>query len=135
MSDDPVKQRQFINSNNQREPSREIPNMSALPKQRWYLPKKNSTRIAIYMTFGILFSIGSFYGVWYSIESEKSRRHTSIARDIEREKWRRKQLGLPEKDEYDDGFADQYESMEVNQKDVELAKRSIEETARTLGKN
>ena len=41
-------------------------------------------------------------------------------------------LGLPERDEYDDGFAEQYESMPVNHRDVELAKRSIEETAKTL---
>lgn len=116
----------------QHEPSRELPNMSAMPKQRWYLPKKVSTRVAIYMTFGFLFSIGSFFGVWWSMESEKQRRHTSIARDIEREKWRRVQLGLPEKDEYDDGFADRYEAMPVNHHDVELAKKSIAETARTL---
>ena len=124
----------FSNNNNDslREPSREIPNMTAVTKQRWYLPKKNSTRVALYMTVGILFSIGSFYGVWWSMESEKQRRHTSIARDIERERWRRKQLGLPERDEFDDGFAEQYESMPVNHRDVELAKRSIEETAKTL---
>lgn len=109
-----------------------MPNMSAAPKQRWYLPKKGSTRIVMYSAFGVLFSVGSFVGVWYSMDVEKKRRHTSIARDIEREKWRRKQLGLPERDEYDDNFAEEYEARADNKYDVMLAKASIAETERVL---
>lgn len=115
---------------------RSMPNLSGASgtTQRWFLPKTQRGRIALYTSFGVLFSLGSFYGVWWSMEQEKNRRHTSIARDIEREKWRRKQLGLPEKDVYDDGFADIYENQEKNKADVILAKASIENCAKQLGK-
>lgn len=103
-------------------------------KKRWFLPKTQRGRIVLYSSIGILFGFGSFFGVNYSIETEKTRRHLSIARDIERERWRRKQLGLPEKDEFDDGFAQVYESQEKNKLDVELAKQSIENCAKNIGK-
>lgn len=125
------------NDNNRNEDiNRCMPNLSGASgtTKRWFLPNTQKGRVILYTSFGVLFSIGSFYGVWWSMESEKARRHTSIARDIEREKWRRKQLGLPDKDVYDDGFAEIYENQEKNKRDVILAKESIRDTAKTLGK-
>ena len=54
---------------------------------------------------GCLFVIGTFVGVSVNEELQKVRRHSSIAKDIEREKWRATQLGLETRD---DGFAETY---------------------------
>ncbi|ESL05999.1 hypothetical protein TRSC58_06334 [Trypanosoma rangeli SC58] len=57
--------------------------------------------------FGSILVAASIYtAVYYSEESERQRRHTSIEKDIERERWRAKELGLGEP--RDDGFADAY---------------------------
>ncbi|EAN89012.1 hypothetical protein C3747_16g1164c [Trypanosoma cruzi] len=57
--------------------------------------------------FGSLFFATSIYAaVHYSEEKERRRRHVSIENDIERERWRAKELGLEEP--RDDGFADAY---------------------------
>jgi len=55
-----------------------------------------------------LFASTAAYYVWWTEEAFKRDRHRSIERDIKREKWRRRQLGLPEEDPLDDGFASKY---------------------------
>lgn len=47
-----------------------------------------------------------YFAVWWSEEKERLRKHTSIERDIEREKWRAEELGLEHPT--DDGFAEHY---------------------------
>lgn len=47
-----------------------------------------------------------YLAVYYSEEKQRDRRHASIAKDIERERWRAKELGLV--DPVDDGFAEKY---------------------------
>ena len=54
------------------------------------------------------FVLGAGYYVWWYDEAYKRVRHKSIERDIKREAWRRQQLGLPEDDPMEDGFAKKY---------------------------
>ncbi|CBH18323.1 uncharacterized protein TEOVI_000177900 [Trypanosoma equiperdum] len=64
-------------------------------------------RVDKQLFFGsILVAAAVYAGVYYSEEAERSRRHASIAKDIERERWRALELGLEEPT--DDGFADKY---------------------------
>ncbi|KEG07122.1 hypothetical protein DQ04_10821000 [Trypanosoma grayi] len=51
----------------------------------------------------ILAAAAMYAGVYYYEEKERNRRHTSIEKDIERERWRAQELGLGEPT--DDGFA------------------------------
>lgn len=54
-----------------------------------------------------MFVVFTYSSVWWTEEREKRRKHTSIEKDIERERWRADQLGLGAP-EADDGFADTY---------------------------
>jgi len=47
-----------------------------------------------------------YIAVYLSEERQRERRHASIGKDIERERWRAKELGLMEP--VDDGFAENY---------------------------
>jgi hypothetical protein len=51
------------------------------------------------------FALATLAVVWYSDETQKKRRHSSIGKDIEREKIRAKALGLTVSD---DGFAEKF---------------------------
>lgn len=53
-------------------------------------------------------AIGIYVAIYWSEEKERTRRHTSIEKDIERERWRARELGLEKP--RDDGFADRYEA-------------------------
>jgi hypothetical protein len=55
-----------------------------------------------------LTAIGIYVAIYWSEEKEKNRRHTSIEKDIERERWRARELGLGKPT--DDGFAARYEA-------------------------
>ncbi|KAH8604937.1 hypothetical protein ERJ75_001664800 [Trypanosoma vivax] len=60
-----------------------------------------------HMFFGSIFAAIAIYAsVYYSEERNRERRHASIAKDIERERWRAQELGygVPT----DDGFAERY---------------------------
>lgn len=92
---------------------------------------KGARRAFAFFTFGVVFPWVSLYLVQSSMDEEKRRRHMSIARDIERERWRRQQLGLPP-DVDDDGFADKFEHDKRNAFDIDEAKRAIAETQRLM---
>ncbi|KPI88426.1 hypothetical protein ABL78_2491 [Leptomonas seymouri] len=55
-----------------------------------------------------LVAIGIYVAVYWSEERERDRRHLSIEKDIERERWRACELGLDKP--ADDGFVDRYEA-------------------------
>lgn len=57
--------------------------------------------------FALVGSIACYVGVLYSEVQENQRRHSSIQKDIERERWRAQQLGI-EGQTSDDGFAHAY---------------------------
>ena len=57
---------------------------------------------------GLLFTVGTAIAVIVSDEVQHQRRHKGIAKDIERERFRREQLGLPPDSDDDDGFAERY---------------------------
>ncbi|KAH9586376.1 Protein Pet117 [Trypanosoma melophagium] len=60
-----------------------------------------------YIFFGsIIAAIAMYVGISYNEEKERKRRHQSIEKDIERERWRAQQLGL--ETPKDDGFAERY---------------------------
>lgn len=67
----------------------------------------------------VLIALGAYIGVYYTEEIEKNRRHKSIEKDIERERWRARELGLAAPS--DDGFADTYLAR-VQRSDTEHAK-------------
>ncbi|KAG5510586.1 hypothetical protein JKF63_06883 [Porcisia hertigi] len=54
-----------------------------------------------------LAALGIYCLVYLSEEKERNRRHASIKKDIERERWRARELGLAAPT--DDGFAERYE--------------------------
>lgn len=47
-----------------------------------------------------------YFAIWWNEEQERLRKHTSIEKDIERERWRAEELGLGKPK--DDGFAEAY---------------------------
>lgn len=55
-----------------------------------------------------LTAVGIYCAVYFSEEKERNRRHASIEKDIERERWRARELGLSAP--VDDGFAERYEA-------------------------
>jgi hypothetical protein len=99
----------------------------AKPRTKGALFQFRDVRI---FSFGLLFSTGACAGVWYYTSQERTERHKSIARDIERERWRRQQLGLPAED--DDGFTTKFEARPENLEDVVDAKKSLERTKSEL---
>ncbi|KAG5484629.1 hypothetical protein CUR178_07220 [Leishmania enriettii] len=56
-----------------------------------------------------LAALGIYWAVYFSEENERNRRHASIEKDIERERWRARELGLAAPT--DDGFAERYEAI------------------------
>jgi hypothetical protein len=100
------------------------------------LPASSTGRATVYLSLGALFVVASYCGSWYFIDSERQRRHQSIARDIERERWRRKQLGLPSDvdGDDDDGFAKRYFEDKAHASDVRAARTSIAATIKALDK-
>ncbi|KAL7700539.1 hypothetical protein N2W54_001249 [Lotmaria passim] len=58
--------------------------------------------------FSTLTALGIYVAIYWNEEKERNRRHTSIEKDIERERWRARELGLSKPT--DDGFADRYEA-------------------------
>lgn len=58
----------------------------------------------------VVFVIVIYNAVYWSEEKVKVRRHESIMKDIERERWRAKELGL--RVPTDDGFAERYSEAE-----------------------
>jgi leucyl aminopeptidase (aminopeptidase T) len=74
------------------------------------------------------FSVVTLFGVWLNDEKQRERRHSSIAKDIEREQWRARQIAEAEGrpvEQLDDGFADKFMSDPANAKDVAQAKVDI----------
>ncbi|GET86341.1 hypothetical protein, conserved [Leishmania tarentolae] len=59
-----------------------------------------------------LTALGIYCAVYFSEEKERNRRHASIKKDIERERWRARELGLAAP--IDDGFAERYEAFNGN---------------------
>ncbi|KAG5485523.1 hypothetical protein LSCM1_07609 [Leishmania martiniquensis] len=57
-----------------------------------------------------LAAVGIYWAVYWSEEEERHRRHASIEKDIERERWRARELGLEAPT--DDGFAQRYGAMD-----------------------
>ncbi|KPA77597.1 putative mitochondrial hypothetical protein [Leptomonas pyrrhocoris] len=55
-----------------------------------------------------LTALGIYVAIYWSEERERTRRHTSIEKDIERERWRARELGLGKPT--DDGFVERYEA-------------------------
>jgi hypothetical protein len=84
------------------------------------VPRRIPLRQAKYFGLSIAFALGTLAAVTLQEEVDKTRRHASIARDIEREKWRAKQLGLEARD---DGFADKFIE-EKKQRPVTLLDRA-----------
>ncbi|TPP41695.1 Ras family protein [Leishmania donovani] len=59
-----------------------------------------------------LAALGIYSAVYLYEEKERNRRHASIKKDIERERWRARELGLAAP--IDDGFAERYEALDGN---------------------
>lgn len=90
---------------------------------KWY-----ARRDVIKLTAGCLFSVLACWGVWYNDELQRRRRHSSIAKDIERENWRAAQIAASEGRPFqrvDDGFAERFVADPKNAKDVDEARRVV----------
>ncbi|AIN96002.1 hypothetical protein LPMP_090860 [Leishmania panamensis] len=57
-----------------------------------------------------LTALAIYWAVYFSEEKERNRRHASIEKDIERERWRARELGLAAPT--DDGFAERYAALQ-----------------------
>lgn len=64
---------------------------------------------------GAAFVVSTFAGVMMYDTKERTRRHSSIEKDIERERWRAKELGLGAPED-DDGFATAYTKKVVEER-------------------
>jgi hypothetical protein len=87
-------------------------------------------RDRIILGCAVSFSVLTLIGVAYNDERQRKRRHSAIAKDIEREQWRARKIaessGQPLA-QLDDGFADKYMADPVNSHDVADAKRVIKD--------
>ncbi len=79
--------------------------MPAVPAMNDAIASRFPWRRAKYFVLSTVFCVGTFVVVSLQEEVQKTRRHSSIERDIEREKWRAKELG---KEVKDDGFAEKF---------------------------
>lgn len=77
----------------------------------------------------LAFTVGTAITVTIMDEVQHQRRHKGIAKDIERERFRREQLGLPPESD-DDGFAARYMQNPENQRVAADARAIMEKGVR-----